>query len=287
MALGMVFNVAMDILMVAVVRASWPAGIHVHAHLSRTWFQFHCRLEFTAGRTFQNFYATEYERQNQRRRYGENVKDFYESVYSQDHPSDEPHGWIQWKGTDVCIDLHCKCGNRFHFDGDFLYFYQCSCCGEKYALGQNVKLIPLNDEQAEYVEKEHVGFKTNKIEDEKNFRFVSAIESYPRTATWTAFRGNIKMLSFNPGDHQKWDFDEKVEVICLHFSAKEPTTAEFIVYTDNKESQTISVDIPVAYQHVMIEISRECKSIMLARIDYVVNKTPVFVVYVDGKVRED
>ena len=23
---------------------------------------------------------------------------------------DKPHGWIQWKGTGVCMDVHCKCG---------------------------------------------------------------------------------------------------------------------------------------------------------------------------------
>ena len=36
--------------------------------------------------------------------------------------SDGPHGWIQWKGTDVCIDLHCECGSHGHVDGDFVYY---------------------------------------------------------------------------------------------------------------------------------------------------------------------
>jgi len=22
-----------------------------------------------------------------------------------------PHGWVQWKGTDVCMDVHCACGH--------------------------------------------------------------------------------------------------------------------------------------------------------------------------------
>lgn len=28
-------------------------------------------------------------------------------IYAQDFPVDDrPHGWIQWKGTDVCMDLN-------------------------------------------------------------------------------------------------------------------------------------------------------------------------------------
>jgi len=94
------------------------------------------------------------------------MDDFYGSVYSQDNPEGDAHGWIQWKGTDVCIDLHCKCGHHGHCDCEFLYFFQCPACGAKYALGQNVKLIPLTDEQARHVEEKHVGFKTCERDDE-------------------------------------------------------------------------------------------------------------------------
>jgi hypothetical protein len=31
------------------------------------------------------------------------------------------HGWIQWKGTDVCMDIHCECGTLSHIDGEFAY----------------------------------------------------------------------------------------------------------------------------------------------------------------------
>lgn len=86
--------------------------------------------------------------------------DFYDQVYSQDNPEGKSWGWIQWKGTDVCIDLHCECGYHDHFDGEFLYFYECPACHRKYAVGQNVKLIALTDEQAHYVDAEHVGFRT-------------------------------------------------------------------------------------------------------------------------------
>jgi len=88
---------------------------------------------------------------------------FYSDVYGQDHPQNEPHGWIQWKGTDACIDLHCACGHHGHCDAEFLYYYECPECHRKYAIGQVVKLIPLTDEQAQYVSNEHIGFKTDTV----------------------------------------------------------------------------------------------------------------------------
>jgi hypothetical protein len=92
--------------------------------------------------------------------------DFHETVYSRDNPEGEAHGWIQWKGTDVCIDLHCVCGHHGHFDGDFFYHFKCPQCGAKYTVGCNVKLIPLTEEQAEYVEKDHIGFKTCELDED-------------------------------------------------------------------------------------------------------------------------
>jgi len=93
------------------------------------------------------------------------MSDFYEEVYSQDNPEGEAHGSVQWKGTDVCIDLYCKCGYHGHFDGSFLYHYECPKCHTKYAVGSNVKLIPLTPEQAQEVEK-HNGFLTCELEEE-------------------------------------------------------------------------------------------------------------------------
>lgn len=58
----------------------------------------------------------------------------------------EGHGWIQWKGTDVCVDVHCKCGTHGHFDGMFLYFYKCPGCKDVFAVGQVVRLYPLTPE---------------------------------------------------------------------------------------------------------------------------------------------
>jgi hypothetical protein len=40
---------------------------------------------------------------------------------------DEPHVFIQWKGTDVCFDFWCECGRPSHFDGYFAYQFRCGC----------------------------------------------------------------------------------------------------------------------------------------------------------------
>ena len=34
--------------------------------------------------------------------------------------SDISWGRIQWKGTDICVDIHCVCGYLGHIDGEFL-----------------------------------------------------------------------------------------------------------------------------------------------------------------------
>ena len=90
---------------------------------------------------------------------------FYDEVYGQDNPQGDAHGWIQWKGTDVCIDLHCKCGYHGHVDGEFFYYYKCPECQLLFAVGQNVKLIELNEEQRETVEKEGLSILTSDKEE--------------------------------------------------------------------------------------------------------------------------
>jgi hypothetical protein len=94
-----------------------------------------------------------------------NEKNYYEEIYGQEAEIQEnPYGWIQWKGTDVCIDLHCECGHHGHFDGEFFYHFECPACHKRYAVGQNVKLIPLTDEQIQHVGED--SFKTCPLDDE-------------------------------------------------------------------------------------------------------------------------
>jgi hypothetical protein len=58
-----------------------------------------------------------------------------------------PYGWIQWKGTDVCMDVHCSCGGTMHVDADFLYYLQCPYCGQVYEVGGHVTLSPVDPAQ--------------------------------------------------------------------------------------------------------------------------------------------
>lgn len=89
----------------------------------------------------------------------------FKYVSANDNPDTEPYGWIQHKGTDICIDLHCVCGYHGHYDGDFFYFYECPECHRKYAVGQNVKLIELPKELHAEVDS-HVGFKSDEPTDD-------------------------------------------------------------------------------------------------------------------------
>jgi len=46
----------------------------------------------------------------------------------------EPSVFIQWKGTDVCMDFYCDCGAQGHFDGDFAYAVKCQHCGQAWEM---------------------------------------------------------------------------------------------------------------------------------------------------------
>jgi hypothetical protein len=49
--------------------------------------------------------------------------------------SDQPTNvFVQWKGTNVCLDLHCVCGYHGHLDGDFAYYLRCGECGRVYRM---------------------------------------------------------------------------------------------------------------------------------------------------------
>lgn len=86
-----------------------------------------------------------------------NYGDHWEWLKAQEREIEGPTGWIQWKGTDVCIDLHCVCGHHGHLDDDFTYYYRCPKCDRIYALSQTVQLIELDKEQREFVEETRQG----------------------------------------------------------------------------------------------------------------------------------
>lgn len=51
-----------------------------------------------------------------------------------------PNAFIQWKGTDVCADYYCVCGDQFHFDGEFAYAIQCPHCHHRYEVSAMIEL---------------------------------------------------------------------------------------------------------------------------------------------------
>lgn len=68
--------------------------------------------------------------------------------------SGKPHGWIQWKGTDVCMDIHCKCGVLSHLDASFAYHVKCHNCGTMYMCNGHIELIELEKEPHHIIDTE-------------------------------------------------------------------------------------------------------------------------------------
>jgi len=53
--------------------------------------------------------------------------------------------FIQWKGTNLCMDFHCpECETDNHYDGDFMHFIRCSGCFAVFELstGIDVRKLP-------------------------------------------------------------------------------------------------------------------------------------------------
>ena len=65
--------------------------------------------------------------------------------------SHDPHGSLQWKGSDIYMDVHCDCGHTSNVKGDSVYFVKCPACNTIYELNGFVQLIKRPD----IVEKNH------------------------------------------------------------------------------------------------------------------------------------
>jgi hypothetical protein len=51
-----------------------------------------------------------------------------------------PSAFIQWKGTDVCMDCFCLCGRGFHVDAEFAYAVKCPHCGRTYEMSAMIEM---------------------------------------------------------------------------------------------------------------------------------------------------
>lgn len=73
------------------------------------------------------------------------------------HPLARPAGsdasmFIQWKGTDVCLDFICgECGTQGHFDGMFAYLLGCPECDTIYEMGTQVVAKIISDTDGDRV----------------------------------------------------------------------------------------------------------------------------------------
>jgi hypothetical protein len=62
-------------------------------------------------------------------------------------PGSDASMFVQWKGTEVCLDFHCECGYSGHIDDSFAYYVECGGCGAVYEMGTQVKARKLGDDE--------------------------------------------------------------------------------------------------------------------------------------------
>jgi hypothetical protein len=69
-----------------------------------------------------------------------------------------PHGWIQWKGTQVCMDIHCSCGFWGHVDREFFYFWRCPNpdCGKVWMVNGHVEFVEVFQDELEKMSSDQI-----------------------------------------------------------------------------------------------------------------------------------
>lgn len=65
-----------------------------------------------------------------------------------ENKGERPYVFLQWKGTDVCLDFNCDCGFDGHFDGYGAYAIACSNCGAIYEMPSTI--VPRKVESTYY-----------------------------------------------------------------------------------------------------------------------------------------
>lgn len=64
----------------------------------------------------------------------------------------EENNFVQWKGTDICMDFHCECGHHNHYDGFFAYYVKCAGCEQVYKMDESIKMQRVYDENLDPIE---------------------------------------------------------------------------------------------------------------------------------------
>ncbi len=58
-----------------------------------------------------------------------------------------PYGLFQWKGTNVCMECYCACGESFHVDAGFADAVKCPYCGTRYGISARVEIREIPAEE--------------------------------------------------------------------------------------------------------------------------------------------
>jgi hypothetical protein len=63
-------------------------------------------------------------------------------------PGTDAECFIQWKNTELCVDIYCPCdpSTPRHFDGYFAHRLQCDNCSAVYEMGTQVRMRRLADD---------------------------------------------------------------------------------------------------------------------------------------------
>lgn len=152
-------------------------------------------------------------------------KEHYDYKTDNDLPFQLPCALIQWKGTSVCLDVHCECGHHSHIDDEFTCYVRCSRCGKLYAVGCTVKLLPLPEDHKTYVESELAGLIKEDGQDIKPWAHGNAdVDCANRLPG--LLRGRLASLlrSYRgrPADDETLDsLRHKMEVIIQRFVGQE------------------------------------------------------------------
>ena len=85
--------------------------------------------------------------------------------------------FIQWKGTDVCMDLHCpKCGWHNHYDDYFCYAVECAKCKAVWIMNCFVTFRepdPANKDESYWVENPRRDNDGYDPEDDESLQVIS------------------------------------------------------------------------------------------------------------------
>ena len=82
---------------------------------------------------------------------------------------DGPHAWIQHKGSNLCMDVWCICGEHFHVDAGFCYYTKCPVCLRVYETGSHIKLIELTTDEIKAIDNVNVIVTDTDREEELKF----------------------------------------------------------------------------------------------------------------------